>query len=217
MNRFLWDMRYPDARKVQGGTATHVPLTGPLVPPGTYQVRLTVEGHSQTQSFELLKDPRITASDQDMQEQSALLIRIRDKLSETHDAVDRVRSVRRQVDEWVARSMGHDACERVSGAADLLKNKLSSIEEELIQVKGTDDLDRLSLPARLNAKLAELTSVPASADVAPTQQSYDVFNDLSARVDAQLRRLQAIDADVAAFVKLVHEMEIPAIDPKSPP
>jgi hypothetical protein len=70
----------------------------------------------------------------------------------------------------------------------------------------------------LNAKLAELTSVVASADAAPTKQSYYVFDDLSARVDVQLAALQeVVDTDLARFVDLVHELEVPAISPEAGP
>ncbi len=212
MNRFVWDFRYPEARKVQGAGAPKKGLAGPLVAPGAYQVRLTVGEYVQTQSFDLLKDPRIAANQQDLDTQLELLRRITDKVSETHDAINRLRSVRRQVDEWVARSQGREAWEAVSSQAEGLKEKLSAIEEGLIQSKANDDLDRISLPARLNSKLAELSSVVASDDSAPTKQSHAVFDELSTKVNAQLRRLQeVIDTDLAAFVTVVHELGIPTV------
>ena len=75
--------------------------------------------------------------------------------------------------------------------------------------------DQLNFPSRLNAKLSALTSVVASADGAPTQQSYDVFHDLSTRIDQQLMQLQqVIAADVATFNALIRQSEIPAILPR---
>ena len=211
MNRFLWNMRYPDATKVPGGGYTPSGATGPLAPPGSYEVRLTIGDSSQTQGFELLKDPRLQTTQADFDEQFALLLRIRAKISETHEAIGRLRSVRRQVDDWVSRARAKGPAERLSGTAEGLKEKLASVEEELIQVKSTQ-WDRINHPTRLNGKLADLTSVVASADSAPTKQSYDVFDDLSARVDTQLRTLQeTIDTEVARFIDVVHEMEIPAI------
>ena len=56
--------------------------------------------------------------------------------------------------------------------------------------------------------------VVASADWAPTKQSYKVLDDLSARLDRQAGALQGVIAeDLAAFVRLVEEMEIPAVVP----
>ena len=215
MNRFVWDMRYPDPHRVEGADPAKKALRGPLAPPGYYQVRLSIGGEAQTQTFQLLTDPRVAATPEDMGAQFDLLVRVTDKVSETHDAINRLRRVRRQVEEWVARVEGSQAGEQLSQAAGGLTDNLSSIEEELIQLRARGDLDRISFPSRLNAKLAELTAVVASADSAPTRQSYEVFDVLSAQADAQIARLQeVIDTDMAAFVNVVHELEVPAIVPE---
>ena len=68
------------------------------------------------------------------------------------------------------------------------------------------------MPVRLNGKVAWLSQVVSSADWAPTKQSYAVFDDVSARVDAQLKELQrVIDTDLTDFVRLVDDLQIPAI------
>jgi hypothetical protein len=59
-----------------------------------------------------------------------------------------------------------------------------------------------------------LTSVVASADAAPTQQAYDVFDALSVQIDQQLERWQhLLQRDVATFSQLVRNADIPAIVP----
>ena len=216
LNRFVWDMRYADARKVSGDVTTERSLTGPLAAPGEYQVRLTVAGETYSESFEILKDPRVKATQQDLDEQLALLIRIGKKLSETQDAINQLRNVRQQVEEWVSRAEGSSAGQAMSAAGSAVKGKLSPIEEQLVQTRALHARDTLNLPSRLNAKMAALTSVVASADGAPTRQSYEVFDDLSGRIDRQLGALQrVVDEDVAAFINLVHELEVPAIVPKT--
>ena len=217
-NRFVWDMRYPDARKVPGDKTTLKGLTGPLAPPGSYQIRLTVGDITQSQGFELLADPRISTTQEDFDAQFALLTRIRDKLSETHDAINLLRDTRKQVQEWVERAESREAWKAVSEAAEAINTKLTAGEEELIQTRAKIDLDRLKYPSRLNTKLAELRSVVASADAAPTRQSYEVFEHLSPLIDRQLQRLQDVtDGDVAAFISMVDELSIPAIVPKPSP
>ncbi len=68
-------MRYPDARNVPGAIYRSGDVTGPLAPPGTYQVRLTVGDQTLTQPFTLVKDPRVTASDADLQTQFVFLLK----------------------------------------------------------------------------------------------------------------------------------------------
>lgn len=215
MNRFVWSMRYPEARQVPGDKLLEDKGVGPLAPPGTYQVRLEVNGSAQTHTFQLRQDPRVAASQADFAAQFALLLQIRDKLSETHDTVNALRSIRTQVDEWVQRAAGHAAADRVAQAAEQLQSRLTAIEDVLIQVNYRGARDRLDLPSKLNAKLAELTSVVAAADFAPPQQAYDVFHVLSGQIDAQLQNFETLVAqDVAAFDHLVRELGIPAIVPR---
>ena len=213
-NRFVWDLRYPGSTSVPGDVTTPRNLGGPLAQPGVYGVRLEVEGRSYTASFELLKDPRVSANQEDLERQFALLIDIRDKLSETHDAVNRIRSVTRQLDEWARTAGGREDTGTISGAARLLTEKLTSIEEVLIQVHARAPQDANYMPSGLNAKLAELPSVVASADAAPTRQSYELFEDLSARLDEQLQRLaEMVDTDIAAFNGLVGDSGLRTVVP----
>ena len=86
MNRFIWDMRY---RGASGNPA----IPGPIAPPGFYKIRIATETYSQTQTFELLKDPRSEASQEDLVAQFDLLLQIRNRLTETNKAVYQMRRI----------------------------------------------------------------------------------------------------------------------------
>ena len=210
-NRFVWDMRYPEAHKVKGDSTTEKGLSGPVAAPGTYKVRLAVNGDVFTQEFEIRKDPRVSATQEDLDAQFALLIKIRDKLSQTQDAINSIRNVKGQLEGWKQRP---GTSETVLDAAASLEGKLSGIEEELIQPRSSAPLDRVNYPTRLNVKIASLTSVVASADAVPTQQSYQVFQDISARIDSQLERLNEVNStDLTAFNNLVQDLGLSAVAP----
>ena len=214
MNRFVWDMRYAGASVVSGEAEPEFGLAGPLALPGTYEVRLKVDGQTRSQSVELLSDPRITATRQDLETQFSPLVRIRDKLSETHQAVTRVRRIRSQVAAWVDRVEGKDGREALSKAKDSLEEKLSAVESELMRTATSGRVDDLAYPARLNAKLSALAKVVAGADGRPTTQSYEVLDELSARVDRQLEKLkEVVDNDLTAFTSLLGKLGVPAIKP----
>jgi hypothetical protein len=69
----------------------------------------------------------------------------------------------------------------------------------------------------MNAKLAGLIPV-AAADFRPPRQGYQVFDTYVERLGEQLRALDAeTDDDVSEFENLVHEMEVPAIVPRTTP
>ena len=211
-NRFVWDMRYPGASKVDGFVGPEGVLQGPVIAPGNYQVRLSIGDTAHTVAFELRKDPRVTATQQALEAQCALRLRIRDKLTETHDAINKLRDIKQQIADWMRRSNGQEGHEKLQEASKDVLAKLSAIEEELIQVKAKTRQDTLNHPAKLNAKLAALTGVVSSADAAPTQQMYELFDDLSARIDAQLQQLHTtLETNVTAFSTLIREMGLPAI------
>ena len=54
LNRFVWDMRYPRVSSIPGVPPV---VINPIAPPGTYQVRMTVDGQVQTETFELKINP----------------------------------------------------------------------------------------------------------------------------------------------------------------
>ena len=210
LNRFVWDGRYPDAVKVPNDFNGDTKNSGPLAVPGHYQTQLKVGDVVQTQPFNIVPDPGISASQADLQAQFDLWLQIRDKISETHQAVIRIRRIKEQVNGWAENlKESHPA---VAEAADALTEKLKAIEVELIQTEANTAGDRLRLKSRLNAKLNALISVVGVADFAPTRQSYEVFEHLSNQVDGHLAQLQTlIDGDVAAFSRQVKETGVPAI------
>ena len=97
-------------------------------------------------------------------------------------------------------------------SAESIKSKLLEIENELVQTKSDGKSDMLHLPSRLNRKIAELASVPGSADAVPTQGARNVFTSLSERLQAQLDKLDLVfKEDLTRFTKNVQSTEIPIV------
>lgn len=212
LNRFVWDMRYVDAARFPGMILWAGDVRGPRAAPGAYQVKLTVGGQTFTQSFEIRKDPRLQTTPEDFQKQLALLLKIRDKLTETHDAVAQIRDVKRQLNDLLTRAADQPNAKPVIDAGRALSAKLSAVEEELYQVKNQSSQDPLNFPIKLNNKLAALGSIVASADAQPTEQSFTLYEELASRIDAQLRQLnQVMTTDLKSFNTLVRSSDIPAV------
>lgn len=213
MNSFEWDMRYPDATPVPGNYIMWGGTTrGPVAMPGTYQVRLTAGDISMTQPFEIKKDPRISTTQEDFQKQFDLLIKIRDKVSAAHDAVNQIHALHKEIKATVRKAKAINKEERIEAEAKNLIQKLMAVRDELIQVKIKFGNDVLTYKIKLNNKIATLARVIASADTAPTDQSYEVFNKLSTELNVQLDKFKEVIAkDIPAFNRLIQEEEIPAI------
>jgi photosystem II stability/assembly factor-like uncharacterized protein len=218
LNRFIWNFRYTGATSFPGLIMWSGSLQGPVAVPGVYQAKLTVDGKTLTQSFEIKKDPRIDTTPQDFAKQFDLLIKIRDKVTEMHDAITQIRDVRKQIEDVAARMKDQPNGKAIADAAKALNDKMTAVEEALYQTKNQSNQDPLNYPIRLNNKLAALTGVISSADTAPTDQSYSVYEDLVAKINVELQKLdQIIKTDLPAFNKLVRDQNVPAVllKPKS--
>lgn len=210
LNRFVWDTRYPDAVRFPGMILWAGETRGPKLPPGKYQVKLTVDGGTAlTQNFEIKADPRLTIAPVDYAKQLELGLKIRDKLSETHNAIIQIRDVRKQVEDLLKRV---PQSKPINDAGTALNKKLTTIEEALYQTKNQSNQDPLNYPIRLNNKLAALGGVVGSADAAPTAQSYAVYDEVVMAIDAELQKLsQIVKTEVPAFNQLVRDQNIPAV------
>jgi hypothetical protein len=215
LNRFVWDMRYPEAVRFPGMILWAGQTQGPRIVPGNYQVKLTVDGQTLTETFTVKPDPRLTLSPADYAKQLDLSLKIRDKLTETHNAVLQIRDIKKQVDDLVKR-VGPQSKPIADSGNGLIK-KLTEVEEALYQTKNQSSQDPLNFPIRLNNKLAALLGVVSRGEFVPTEQSFEVYNDLGSKIDAQLTKLsQIVKTDVPAFNQTVKDANIPAIVVKPP-
>ncbi len=212
MNRFVWNMRYPDAERVPGAILWAGTLTGPVAVPGSYQVRISVGEKSMTQSWNWKKDPRLETAQEEFQEQFDLLIKIRDEMTQLNKAINRLRSIKKQVDDLQTKAKEHEKWKGIIAEGKKLKEKLKEIEDVLIQSKSKSSQDPLNYPIKLDNKISALASVLASSDSKPTDQSYELFKELSAQADVQIAKLdKLIQTDLVAFNKIVKEADIPAV------
>jgi len=212
MNRFVWNMRYPDAESVPGAILWGGRLNGPTAVPGIYKVRLTVGESTQIQSWEWKKDPRIKTTQEDFVEQFEFLIKIRDKITEVNRSINMLRDVKNQIDALSRKVQGQEQGREILKLGTDLKNKLEEVEDVFIQSKSQSGQDPLNYPILLDNKIAALAGVVSSADARPTDQSYTLFGELSALADEQIRKLDEIlAADLPALNTKVREAGIPAI------
>lgn len=197
MNRFVWNLRYPDATAVPGAVIWSGSMRGPKVAPGTYQVKLTVGGASETRTFVVKQNPNDDATQADLDAQLALLQKIHAKLDATNRAILRLRKVRDEVQGYIGRldhgeRASHDPDSGVASVAKAVVARLDEIEGALIQTRSHADEDPLNYPIRLNDKLAGIAANAGTGSGRPTRQQREVFAELSSQVDAQLQQLQEV-------------------------
>jgi photosystem II stability/assembly factor-like uncharacterized protein len=215
MNRFTWDMRYPNARDFPGMILWAASTRGPMAPPGRYQVRLTAHGATKTQEFEIRRNAAATTvTDADLHEQFKLAKQISDRVTAANEAVLRIRSLKDQI----AERSGKSPDESLKKAGTAFADKLTAIEGEIYQYRNRSSQDPLNYPIRLNNKLAALQNIVEGGDARPTDQSYAVYKELSRRLDNELNRLESlVGSELPAFNKLLSDRKLEPLRDGVPP
>ncbi|MGH9337099.1 MAG: glycosyl hydrolase, partial [Vicinamibacteria bacterium] len=190
-NRWVWDLGYPDGRTAPL-TTMWGSVQGPPAPPGRYQVRMTVGDWSETQPIEVMKDPRIPATQADLEDQFQLAVKVRDLFSESHDALKKIRSVREQVEELTSRLKDAKAGDGLEEPAKALTEKLTEIEEKIYQTKNESMQDPLNFQPMLDNRIANLYGIVLSTDAKPTAVAHEHYQVLATELQGYQQELDSV-------------------------
>jgi hypothetical protein len=211
MNRFTWDVRHEPIKPIPG-TLVFGSLAGRKAVPGTYQARLTVGDESRTESFTVKKDPRVEATAEDFREQDALVTEIEVELNAIHEAVIELRAVRDQLEEAVKRTEHHAEKDAIAEAGKALVEKLTEMEDTLIQKRTIDMQTILNAPSRLNHHYVYLRMSVDGGEGEVRNGARERLADLSAQWSQHKATLDGIlGEELAAFNALVREKGVPAV------
>ncbi len=165
LNRFIWDMTLPGplADGPQRGR------NGPMVPPGSYLVRLTSNGATQTERFTIASDPRVLrdgVTSDVLRSQLAHNLRVRDLVTDAYRTVARLRA---------ARAAGGDAARM---------NEIAALESILL----TPPI-RYSVPG-LVSHITYLYSESLGADQQVGRDAMARYTELRRQLDEVVKRLE---------------------------
>jgi hypothetical protein len=230
VNRVWWDLRYDASKQVRLRT---LPVYGPevtlnaqgwraapdarrislLAAPGTYTVKLTVEGKDYTQPLRVLKDPHSNGTDADIQSQTKLVTSIISSADNMADAVNQIESLRAQLLDLKNALAATEANTAVRTAADQLNTKLVEIEGHIIQLKLTGrGQDDVRFPPELLSKLDYLASSVESSDYQPTTQQVAVHDELKEQAATHAQHLKLLlEQDLTSFNSLLRQRNVPNV------
>lgn len=156
-------------------------------------MRVTANGETKTRDFTLGIDPRLVAdgvTEAYLHEQFKLSQQVRDKVTAANLAVIQIRGIREQINQRLEK-VGPRRKAEIQKLADSVLNSLAAVEQEVYQVRNQSGQDPLNYPIKLNNKIAALMGIIESADHRPTQQTHEVFDELSKALDAELQKKDA--------------------------
>jgi photosystem II stability/assembly factor-like uncharacterized protein len=210
LNRFVWNLQYPHPTALPYGFfGEHLKYTeytlpdhavpeetprfqppGPLVPPGVYELVLTVDGKAYRQKLQVAPDPRVHISSADYVAQFDLSRRVCDLMESSAGLYETVSQLQKQLDER-SKSLG-DPPKEVSDSLTDLAKQLQELES------GTAIAPGFGL---LNRDLGRYLEMVQAGDIAPTESAKQAF----------ARSCEAYKKDVAALGKLGSEA-VPAVN-----
>ena len=174
MHRFVWNLAWgapgekdanvPDADEGR-------PPRGPRAVPGTYQVRLTVDGKTLTQPLSIVMDPRSPATPASLGQQLQLGREIFAQAISSRKVLAELKSVQQQLSE-LQNKLGGDHGD--------LKAAASQLETEIRKIlAGSDDSSTSAGLERANAGLATALAVVESGDRAVPSQAIVLYHESS--------------------------------------
>ena len=196
MNRYYWDYRVEGPTQVPGLFVMETQGGGPMVPPGTYRVKLTVSGRDSTAPLEIRIDPRVKVSQADLEKQYRFGLEVRDRVNQIHTLVKEMRAAR------VALQKARDGAN--ASAVDDMLARIAPIEEELVQVKSTNRSAALVYPIMLDAQYGDLGHVAQSADWAPPAQVYERFQQYEKQREELFARWKGLQSEIASLTENRH-------------
>ncbi len=211
-NRFVWNLRYPGAKKLKNTVIDEGTLDGPMALSGNYSVRLIVGRDTMTRQFTIQNDPRVTTPAADMERQFALITKVRDRITDVSEGVERIEDLQSQIDQRMKHAKGSAASARVDSLGKGLRDKLEAVRAELYEVGCHVDQCTLDQPIKLYNILITMNSQVQTGDYGPTKQHEEMFVDFSGKVGEQLRKLQQLeDADLAALNRVLSDAQLPVV------
>lgn len=173
LNRIVWDLRYNAA------VASKNPFApgGPMVVPGKYTVRLTVDGAVYTQPLTVQLDPRVHVSQEALEQQMAFGLKVRDASAQAAQTLAQIKEVQSKLAET------HKSANTPQAAK--LQNKIASLI-------GSSDEGSL---AQITRELGEIGSAAESADAAPTDTLLTLYNKANGALQQRVSEWTQIQAN----------------------
>ena len=208
-NTHVWDTKGEGAETLKGMIFWAAGFDGPKAVPGDYKVSLNVNGTVQTQQFKIIPDPRSEASVADMQKQYDFLTDVNATVNLAHESIKKIRGVNSQLDAFTKQYKGNAQTKELVEKAKKMKESFGEIEKALYQTQNRSGQDPLNFPIRLTNKLAHLNRISGMGDFPPTDQAVAVKNELSGKIETQLKAFDAmVDKELQDFNKAFNDLKL---------
>jgi photosystem II stability/assembly factor-like uncharacterized protein len=207
LNRFVWDLKTPIVPGIPG-VYIEADFTGHKVPPGSYTLRLKVEGETVTAQGTVVPTPNTDVTADQFNEHDAFMTELETNLTDMHQKLNTLFKVQGQLKELLEELK--DESLKEEGKA--LLSKLKAWDEDMVQRKSQAYDDVENFPNKFTAEYLFLMNHSNSALPKINQPSKDRKKELDAQwVGLRQRALTLMNTDIPNYNKKLWEKGVGAI------
>ena len=208
-NSFVWNMKYPGAKRLDNMVLWGADFTGAKAVPGNYIVKLKVNDTEMTQEFTIHKDPTSEGSIDDIKAQFEFVNEINGVVDKAHKAIENIRSMKTNLKKFQSNYADNEFAKDLIEESKSIVESIDKIENELYQTKNQSNQDPLNYGVKLTNNLGNLNSAFRGGDFGPTVQDVQVKNELIEKVNAQLTKYnKIISEDIPNFNSSFKKLEL---------
>ena len=212
-NSFVWNMKYPGAKRLDNMVLWAADFSGAKAVPGDYIVKLSVNQTELTQNFKILKDPTSEGTIDDINAQFDFVNEINNIVDEAHNAIINIRKIKSDLSKFQSEFADNELVNDLIEMSNSITSSLDKVENELYQTKNQSNQDPLNYGVKLTNNLGNLNSAFRGGDFSPTDQDIKVKNDLIEKVNIQLEIYDTIISnEIPSFNSSFKKLELDYIN-----
>ena len=196
LNKFVWDMRINGVSRVPGRPPTTIM---PIVPPGQYSVKLTVDGASQTQDFNLYMNPKETYTQKQAEDKFAFWMNMYNEAETRTQKVLKALATKKEVTEKAEAS----GSSKAKAQAEVIAKLVDGYEGSYVST-GRTLAEVINLPATILFKMSFMSGILDGSEGPVTSSMKTEFKELIEQADAADTQFATdLEKELKRFDKLI--------------
>ena len=208
-NSFVWNMKYPGAKRLDKMVLWGADFSGAKAVPGDYIVKLKVNDAELTQGFTILKNPTSEGTIDNIKSQFEFVNEINGVVDKAHRAIEKIREIKSDLNKFQSDYADNESANNLIERSKTILESIDKIENELYQTKNQSNQDPLNYGVKLTNNLGNLNSAFRGGDFGPTDQDVLVKDELIDKVNVQLEKYNSIiSEDIPNFNSSFKKLEL---------
>ena len=195
LNKFVWDMRINRVTSVPKRPPTAI---SPIVPPGEYQARLTVDGVVETQSFKVFMNPKESYTQTQAEAKYAFWMELYSAAeSSTQNVVAALKikeEIASKIEAFKTKGAGSGKIKKAERQAEVIAALVSNYEARYVST-GRTLAEVINLPATILFKMSFMSGILDHSEGPVTQSMKTEFEQL-------IEDSKAVDKKYNANIKI---------------